>query len=229
MNKLNSSIACGLALITLGTSLAPVTSVFANDVKTTSSTQKSTPSESKLNQLAQEYKGVSLADVNFDKSKMSERQLELYNKLLDVQYEQSSEQGTTDGQTRIQYISNLDNQMQGLSIQFRNGGHGLISVKDLGHTFNLILNSALIFTGFGSIEVMVKSIGKQAAKKIIEENILPAVINQSKSLGLRGVASYIGGDFVTQLLENFFDPGLGGAKWIDSHDKIPNNGWIELS
>lgn len=228
MNKLNSGIACGLALITLGTSLAPVTNVFANDVKTTSSTQKNS-SEDKLNQLAQEYKGVSLAEVNFDKSKMNERQLELYNKLLAVQYEQANEQGTTDGKTRIQYISNLDNQMQGISIQLRNGGHGLISTKDLGKVLEFGINAGLIVSGFGSIEAMVKSLGKDAAKKVIEENILPAAINSAKTLGLKGLSDFMGGKAAGLLVSVFLNPGEKLAELIDSMDKIPNNGWIELT
>ncbi|WP_163647252.1 hypothetical protein [Lactococcus lactis] len=36
------------------------------------------------------------------------------------------------------------------------------------------------------------------------------------------------GGVVGKIVNNFLDPGTAVAKYIDSQDKIRNNGWIEL-
>ncbi|WP_181442063.1 hypothetical protein [Enterococcus faecalis] len=114
--------------------------------------------------LANQYKGVSLFETEFNKENMTPVQLELYNKVLDLQYDIALQNGSTNGMSREQYKQYLSNAMQGFIIQPRNAGHGLISVDVLGTVLDTALNVVLIIGGFGSVSAMVKALGQEGAK-----------------------------------------------------------------
>ena len=95
--------------------------------------------------LANQYKGVSLFETEFNKENMTPVQLELYNKVLDLQYDIALQNGSTNGMSR-------------------NTGHGLISVDVLETVLDTALNVVLIIGSFGSMSAMVKELGQEGAK-----------------------------------------------------------------
>ena len=99
--------------------------------------------------LANQYKGVSLFETEFNKENMTPVQLELYNKVLDLQYDIALQNGSAKGMSREQYKQYLSNAIQGFIIQPRNTGHGLISVDVLETVLDTALNVVLIIGSFG--------------------------------------------------------------------------------
>ncbi|WP_338369802.1 hypothetical protein [Enterococcus faecalis] len=200
-------ITTGVAML-LGLSpiLTTGATVYANEesnyVQVNSTTKEL---EQRMEALANQYKGVSLFETEFNKENMTPVQLELYNKVLDLQYDIALQNGSTNGMSREQYKQYLSNAMQGFIIQPRNAGHGLISVDVLGTVLDTALNVVLIIGGFGSVSAMVKALGQEGAKNYL----------QDKAVGL--------------IISAILSPGKQAAKLLDSIDKIPNNGYIELT
>ena len=153
-------------LLGLSPILTTGATVYANEegnyVQVNSTTKEL---EQRMEALANQYKGVSLFETEFNKENMTPVQLELYNKVLDLQYDIALQNGSTNGMSREQYKQYLSNAMQGFIIQPRNAGHGLISVDVLGTVLDTALNVVLIIGGFGSVSAMVKALGQEGAKK----------------------------------------------------------------
>ncbi|WP_229226756.1 hypothetical protein [Enterococcus faecalis] len=224
-------ITTGVAML-LG--LAPIlttgATVYANEesnyVQVNSTTKEL---EKRMEALSNQYKGVSLFETEFNKENMTPVQLELYNKVLDLQYDIALQNGSTNGMSREQYKQYLSNAMQGLMIQPRNAGHGLISVDFLGTALDTIINVGLIISGFGSVATMVKTLGKEGAKKFVKKELIPQVIKETEKLGIKGAKDYLKDEVVGIIVTSLLSPGSIIAKALDSHDKIPNNGYIELT
>ena len=159
-------ITTGVAML-LGLSpiLTTGATVYANEesnyVQVNSTTKEL---EQRMEALANQYKGVSLFETEFNKENMTPVQLELYNKVLDLQYDIALQNGSTNGMSREQYKQYLSNAMQGFIIQPRNTGHGLISVDVLETVLDTALNVVLIIGSFGSMSAMVKELGQEGAK-----------------------------------------------------------------
>jgi len=186
--------------------------------------------EQRMNELANQYKGVSLFETDFNKKNMTSLQLELYNKILDLQYDIACQSGDTGGMSRERYKLFLSNSMQGFIVQYRNGGgHGLISVDFLGTVLDTTINIGLIVSGFGSVSTMVKALGKEGAKKFVKKELIPLVIKETEKLGIKGAKDYLKDEIVGVIVTSLLSPGKKIAEILDSRDKIPNNGYIELT
>ena len=114
--------------------------------------------------LANQYKGVSLFETEFNKENMTPVQLELYNKVLDLQYDIALQNGSAKGMSREQYKQYLSNAIQGFIIQPRNTGHGLISVDVLETVLDTALNVVLIIGSLGQCLQWLKNWVKKAQK-----------------------------------------------------------------
>ena len=224
-------ITTGVAML-LGLSpiLTTGATVYANEesnyVQVNSTTKEL---EQRMEALANQYKGVSLFETEFNKENMTPVQLELYNKVLDLQYDIALQNGSTNGMSREQYKQYLSNAMQGFIIQPRNAGHGLISVDVLGTVLDTALNVVLIIGGFGSVSAMVKALGQEGAKKFVKKEMIPVIIKESEKLGIKGAKNYLQDKAVGLIISAILSPGKQAAKLLDSIDKIPNNGYIELT
>ncbi|MFU1822060.1 hypothetical protein ACM6QP_14585, partial [Enterococcus faecium] len=104
-------------LLGLSPILTTGATVYANEesnyVQVNSTTKEL---EQRMEALANQYKGVSLFETEFNKENMTPVQLELYNKVLDLQYDIALQNGSTNGMSREQYKQYLSNAMQGFII-----------------------------------------------------------------------------------------------------------------
>ena len=100
--------------------------------------------------------------------------------------------------------------------------HGTISVKILASTLNLAVNAACGGVGAFAVKSLVKNYGAKQAERILSRVLRDKLLK----LGYKKGAA-IGG-IVGKIVNKFLDPGTAVAKYIDSTDKIKNNGWIEL-
>ncbi|AWJ95573.1 hypothetical protein GRR92_14380 [Lactococcus lactis subsp. lactis] len=100
--------------------------------------------------------------------------------------------------------------------------HGTVSVKMLASTLNVAVNLACGGVGGAAVKTLVKKYGAKRAEQILSRVLRDKLLK----LGYKKGAA-IGG-VVGKIVNNFLDPGTAVAKYIDSQDKIRNNGWIEL-
>lgn len=100
--------------------------------------------------------------------------------------------------------------------------HGWISVRVAGDTINLALSMTYGGVARNVGRALVKKYGLTQAKNLLSRTLRNKLISMGVS-NASGVAS-VASDLVTAI----FDPGLRLAKWVDSRDKIRNNGYWEL-
>ncbi|MFK5291498.1 MULTISPECIES: hypothetical protein [Lactobacillales] len=89
-----------------------------------------------------------------------------------------------------------------------------IDIKQLEELYNDV--------GGAAVKTLVKKYGAKRAEQILSRVLRDKLLK----LGYKKGAA-IGG-VVGKIVNNFLDPGTAVAKYIDSQDKIRNNGWIEL-
>ncbi|MDA2879998.1 hypothetical protein PEG74_03135 [Lactococcus cremoris] len=92
----------------------------------------------------------------------------------------------------------------------------------LASTLNIAVNLACGGVGGAAVKTLVKKYGAKRAEQILSRVLRDKLLK----LGYKKGAA-IGG-VVGKIVNNFLDPGTAVAKYIDSQDKIRNNGWIEL-
>lgn len=100
--------------------------------------------------------------------------------------------------------------------------HGTVSVKMLASILNVAVNLACGGVGGAAVKTLVKKYGAKRAEQTLSRVLKDKLLK----LGYKKGAA-IGG-VVGKIVNNFLDPGTTVAKYIDSKDKIKNNGWIEL-
>lgn len=110
----------------------------------------------------------------------------------------------------------LQNTANGESISFRSAGHGLISVDFMA----MALNIAIGFVTGGSIASYVRKKGFTALAVALESRLAANLRFKELSVVIKGLSG---------ALMKVADPGKAIAKTLDGVDKIPNNGWIELT
>lgn len=100
--------------------------------------------------------------------------------------------------------------------------HGTISVKLLGSILNVVVAAAIGGAGGVAVKTYVRKYGVKRAtdtlSRVLRDKLLK--LGYKKGAAIGGV--------VGRVVTNFLDPGTAVAKFIDSQDKIKNNGWIEL-
>ncbi|MDR0898835.1 MAG: hypothetical protein LBM27_00595 [Lactobacillaceae bacterium] len=100
--------------------------------------------------------------------------------------------------------------------------HGLIATSILGATFDVVI-SALVTKGItGGLAALVKKEGINVVKQKLKKELG----NKLVSLGLKGLKGLL--FTAVDVALSLASPGTSIAKYIDAHDKIKNNGWIEL-
>ena len=182
------------------------------------------------------YTGVDLVSKNFERDRMTPKEEEAYNALLEIMYEENKFVATDEGYTKEEYINLVDDilsenitieNIQSNGITFYSGSHGTISTKMLGGILNGVINATLLIAGVGSVFELIKKMGKEAAKEWVKKHVKKAVVNKLYALGLGAFGIYTG-NIIKGIVDAYFDPGQWLAERIDGRDKIPNNGYIEL-
>lgn len=100
--------------------------------------------------------------------------------------------------------------------------------------FNAVITAVLSFYGVGiaegGIRMLIAKYGYNEARSIIEQQITSKIVNMLIRWGMKKsfVCTLTGGITLT-IFYNIFNPGDAIAKWFDSRDAAPNNGWIDVA
>lgn len=100
--------------------------------------------------------------------------------------------------------------------------HGTISVGLAGNMLNLAISAAMGGASGAVTRALIKKVGYKQAGVVMTR----VVRNKLISLGVKNAKDV--SSIVNSILAATLDPGTLAARWIDQHDKIKNNGWIEL-
>lgn len=100
--------------------------------------------------------------------------------------------------------------------------HGAISDKVAGGVLNVAISAVCGNIAGAGARVLVKKYGLSAAEQILSRTLR----NQLIKMGVKNAKDIT--KISLKLLKCVADPGYEVAKWIDSMDKIKNNGWWEL-
>lgn len=201
-----------------------VTEAFASEH--TSQTALLQPSE------VNEYAGIDLSGKNFDEEKMDSSEKELYQLLLDREYEKNKELLDQQNVTKEEFLGEVKSYLQDNSFKYESmavttSSTRLISVSALGSALDVAISAVLIASGFGSIGEIVKKMGKNAAKKWIKKHLSQKVQGVLAKAGAKKLGTWIGG-FLVSVVDVYLSPGTYIAKQLDSIDAIPNSGYIEV-
>lgn len=184
------------------------------------------------------YKGLDIAKHQYDMTKMNEKERDLYNILLEKEYERQESSLDKQGVSKEEFINELKMILgndylvkQDSMIKYKAKGKKkatrLISVGALGSALNIVITATLIATGVGSIGELVKKLGKQGAKKWVKKHLSSKIVSVLTRVGAKTLGKWIG-SFVVSIIDTYLDPGTFLAKKFDSVDIVPNSGYIEL-
>lgn len=151
--------------------------------------------------FVEKYTGTDLLKKDFNRSKMTAKESDAFDALLDIMYLENKSFATNEGYSKEEYIMLAESLLNGSMYisdesNFRSASHGILSTKMLGGVLNGVISATLLVTGVASVGELVKKMGKEAAKEWVERNVKKAVYNKLAAIGLG--------------------------------TKIPNNGYIEL-
>lgn len=99
--------------------------------------------------------------------------------------------------------------------------HGTISVKVLAGAINV----GLVAVTGGAAGAGVKALVLKVAAKKAANTISKKVVATLFTFGIKKVSGI--DTVISSIVKNILDPGTTVAKWLDSRDKIKNNGWLE--
>lgn len=184
------------------------------------------------------YKGLDIAKHQYDMTKMNEKERDLYNILLEKEYERQESSLDKQGVSKEEFINELKMILgndylvkQDSMIKYKAKGKKkatrLISVGALGSALNIVITATLIATGVGSIGELVKKLGKQGAKKWVKKHLSSKIVSVLTRVGAKKLGKWVGA-FVVSIIGKYLDPGIFLAKKFDSVDIVPNSGYIEL-
>lgn len=210
---------------------------YASEISSEEVTVNSEENGSELEKNAQKFKGVDLFKTGFDQSKMTNKEKELYNYILNYEYDRSIESNLISGETRQEFIDDARNllleDMQNNTgnqslLEGRNSSHGIVSTNAVAIAVNVLFDAATFALGYGTLGALTEAVGKDAAKSVVEKVLVEQVPKKLESMGLKSIAGFMTEDTVTRVLDNFIDPGKWVAQFLDHNDSNKDNGYIEL-
>lgn len=99
--------------------------------------------------------------------------------------------------------------------------HGTISIKVLAGAINVGLVAVTGGAAGAGVKALVLKVGAKKAANTISKKVVATLFTF-------GIKKVLGIDTViSSIVKNILDPGTTMAKWLDSRDKIKNNGWLE--
>lgn len=97
-----------------------------------------------------------------------------------------------------------------------------IDNKIVASGINVAISLATGGVGTVGIRMLVKKVGTKAAIQVVEKTVRNKLI-------LFGIKQFSGISYViSTIVKNVLDPGTTIAKWLDAHDKRPNNGRCDI-
>jgi len=99
--------------------------------------------------------------------------------------------------------------------------HGTISVKVLAGAINVGLVAVTGGAAGAGVKALVLKVGVKKAANTISKKIVATLF----TFGIKKVSGI--DTVISSIVKNILDPGTTMAKWLDSRDKIKNNGWLE--
>lgn len=171
------------------------------------------------------YEGVDLTSTQFDESRMNNKEKELYNLLLDKEYEKQRDVLEEKGISKAEFMGEVKSYLSEGTMSVR--ATRLISVDALGSVLNVVITTALIATGAGSIGELVKNLGKEGAKKWAKKYLSSKIVAVLANIGAKKLGTWVGAAVVA-IVDTYLDPGTFIARQLDSVDSVPNSGYIEI-
>lgn len=99
--------------------------------------------------------------------------------------------------------------------------HGAISNSVLASAINVGISLAVGGAVGAGIKAIVMRHGAQYATNLLARKVTSTLI----TFGIRQVTGI--NSIISHVVRNILDPGSTVARWMDSRDKIRNNGWVE--
>lgn len=99
--------------------------------------------------------------------------------------------------------------------------HGTISVKVLAGAINVGLVAVTGGAAGAGVKALVLKVGAKKAANTISKKVVATLF----TFGIKKVSGI--DTVISSIVKNILDPGTTVAKWLDSRDKIKNNGWLE--
>lgn len=218
MSKLNKIATTFLSITTIGV-FAPITPAFA---ETNQQTVQESPEDLLSPEEVNKYEGVDLLSTDFNIEQLSPTEREAFDLLV----ERSYHSGNIDISME-EYRQELINLFSGNSSSaFRS--RGLVSTGVLGGALNVAISSALLAAGYGGIRAALSAMGKYQAEQLVRSVVIDKVRGVLFRYGFSKAAQWVTDAGVGIIIGSALDPGGAVARWIDSKDKKPNNGYIEL-
>ncbi|MFK4878829.1 hypothetical protein ACI1UB_07280 [Lactococcus petauri] len=99
--------------------------------------------------------------------------------------------------------------------------HGTISVKVLAGAINVGLVAVTGGAAGAGVKALVLKVGAKKSANTISKKFVATLF----TFGIKKVSGI--DTVISSIVKNILDPGTTVAKWLDSRDKIKNNGWLE--
>lgn len=186
-------------------------------------------SESELS----DYKGIDLLDENVNLRNLSNKENELFNILIEdalrkngiytnKEYYKGLIIDLLEGNESIENTTNY------YEVTTMASNHGLVSVKVFGTALDFAISAGIVSLGYGGIRALISHLGKKQAERLVRSVVIDKVRSVLFKYGFSSAASWITNGAVEIIISGILEPGAAIARWVDSRDKISNNGYIEL-
>lgn len=101
-------------------------------------------------------------------------------------------------------------------------------VKVFGAALDFAISAGIVALGYGGIRTLISHLGKKQAERLVRSVVIDKVRSALFKYGFSSAASWITDGAVGIIISGILEPGAAIARWVDSRDKISNNGYIEL-
>ena len=164
---------------------------------------------------------------------MNQKEKDAYYKAIDKQVEIYRQKYGDNNlyvfKKELIYVLENENSLKSIpKINFRAKRDGTwvpdIKIKNdvVAAAIGVIIDTALVASGVGSVTALVKKIGVKEAKKIFTKSIKSKLT--AWGAGVLATSIPVAVDFILDLV----DPSTKIAEWFDSMDDFPNNGYLDL-
>lgn len=203
----------------------------------------------KATEIPEEYIGIDLFKKNFDVTKMTQKEKEFYDYLIEKEAKNYltnslSNEVLEDVKEELEDIVSGDKIVGESSMDYELTNIGnyrtlarsapwwhLNTVSKVGGAINIAIGAgfALIGGGIaaGGIRALIAKVGAAEAKKLVKNVVVNKVKNQMIAWEMSGLVNKIGNGMV-QAIMWATDPGAKIARMLDAKDPHPNNGYLEL-
>lgn len=207
--------------------VTPITAVETTENSSNTATQE------EYETLAEEFQDVDITQKNFDRTLMTSQEQALLDEILNIEYQNAVANETTEGRNEDQFKETLENILTGKTQKrnelSRNSAHGTISVVFAASALRVIVFTACMATGVGSLPAALAAKGEKQFRKWFLSIVVPFLIDESKKkLGIKIAATAFTVGVVTEIIRAIGDPADWIAIFFESRDDNSGNRYYEF-